>query len=340
MKRYYEKWSYKRRYTSPGKSNEKIETQYPNFYVSSGYFTRTKPQFVSGVGYERPSDSVYHSSIQITGEYKKPIYKVWNSGYVEYTFLRHLYEPAGTEVKVVTENARYYDLNDKLIETIIAEDGTYPNGGVKDGYYWIRKEVYINPPTISGTDSDMGIINRTYTLTYTASHESGCLITEQVDDKTLRMYATAGEQNNLTIPEPIWIGLKNGQHTLTITAAAQDGTNMVTTRKYTFTKREQIIKFTLSEPIRCKDRVSVLTMRLLGNLSKARIKVLACNNAGGTNPVWEDISGNVQTETEYTFKNMVGQMGLNIDVEIQGDTGQGIYLSGIKLKYKEGKDAI
>lgn len=185
-----------------------------------------------------------------------------------------------------------------------------------------------NLPTISGTNSDIGIKNDDFSATYTITDGDNetVTVTEYIDNVKVRSYvATLGATNNFNVNGNTWLKLTNGIHTLKIEAT--DGFN-TDTRVYTFTKSVNKIIVKRSTPIEASTMPTQIIVSVVKTIPyDAIMTVEACNNGFDTNPTWENIdSSSISSHLAYEFKNKVktaGKWGVNIRVTVDRNGGEG-----------------
>ncbi|GHU95045.1 hypothetical protein FACS1894208_07180 [Clostridia bacterium] len=199
-----------------------------------------------------------------------------------------------------------------------------------------RTIVANNPPSISGSDSNLGVKTGAFTQGYTVTDtDSGAVITvvEKIDGVQKRSYtATSGAAQTFTVTADDFIKLSNGTHTLTITATDQYSASA--TRTYTFSRNETQIQVSLVTPFAADampERVAVNVSRVMP--SGATLQVLVCNNGNDASPTWEDCTNQVVSGLLYRFTNTTktaANWGVNIKVTIQrnGATGD-CYITSI-----------
>ncbi|MDR3091446.1 MAG: fibronectin type III domain-containing protein [Clostridiales bacterium] len=165
-----------------------------------------------------------------------------------------------------------------------------------------------NPPSISGSDSNLGTKTGAFTQSYTVTDtDSGATITvvEKIDSTQKRSYtATSGASQTFTVTADDFIRLGNGSHTLTITASDQYGASA--TRTYTFSRSEGQIDVSLASSLPADampERIAMTIQRQIP--SGATFQALACNNGNDASPAWEDITGAVTSGIVYHFANAV-----------------------------------
>lgn len=110
-----------------------------SFYSFSGLSEDITPSNVKvGTVYY---DKIYGGSDTSESYYKKTVKEL----------------PANEDLFVLVPYIRYYRTRSKsttkgtFIETIKAEDGTYPNDGVKEGYWYVKKGLVNKPPVLNLT---------------------------------------------------------------------------------------------------------------------------------------------------------------------------------------------
>lgn len=186
------------------------------------------------------------------------------------------------------------------------------------------RELIINqPPTISGSDGDLGTKSAAFTQSYsvTDAESDAVTVTEKLDGTTLRTYsATLGATNTVTIDAARFLRLTNAQHTITITAADAGGS---TTRTWTFTKsvttatvQFAAAKAATSRPTRCKVFVKYTAP------AGAVLTVQACNNGNDASPTWETITPNQNCTLTNTLKT-ASAWGFNVRVSLDRQDTEG-----------------
>ncbi len=165
--------------------------------------------------------------------------------------------------------------------------------------------IWNRPPTISGTDTDLGVISDPPSLTYSVSDPEGqsFTITEYLDGEVLRTFSgVAGQEYTVTIPTDKWLRTSLAQHTLKVRAT--DSAGQYSERIYTFTRTDDRIVFELDEPFLTDAKANRILVTLDAVIpSGASYIVEACNNAFDASPTWEDITGPVSAGRGYIFTN-------------------------------------
>ncbi|QQE75732.1 DNRLRE domain-containing protein [Brevibacillus composti] len=185
--------------------------------------------------------------------------------------------------------------------------------------------IWNRPPTISGTDTDLGVISDPPSLTYSVSDPEGqsFTITEYLDGEVLRTFSgVAGQEYTVTIPTDKWLRTSLAQHTLKVRAT--DSAGQFSERTYTFTRTDDRIVFELDEPFLTDAKANRVLFTLDGVIpTGATLLVEACNNAFDAAPTWEDITGPVSAGRGYVFQNTTKtatDWGINIRVKIMKGT--------------------
>jgi|GEM_PF-3986931 len=168
--------------------------------------------------------------------------------------------------------------------------------------------IHNRPPTISGSDTNLGTISTPPTVNYSVTDPEGqsFTITEYLNGQQTNSFAgVAGQQYSITIDQDTWLRLALGvQHTIKVRATDSNG--LYSERIFTFTRTETQIIFTLKNPFHCDAK----PLRVLVTLdavipSGATYQVEACNNAYDASPTWEDITGPVSAGRGYIFTNEI-----------------------------------
>ncbi|MED1726213.1 Ig-like domain-containing protein [Brevibacillus parabrevis] len=205
--------------------------------------------------------------------------------------------------------------------------------------------VWNRPPTISGQNGDLGVMEAPPSVNYTVSdpETNPFTVTEKINGQVIRTFAgVAGRQETITIPHELWIRLEPGvQHALTIEASDDQG--MTSTRTYTLTRFVDKIVFSMNYATmkpETKDffTTDVAAKRLLltpsWNLPPGvNLLVEACNNAYDAEPTWEDATIVVKLNRAHLFANeskTAEQWGINFRIKIEKGTAIGsIYVKGV-----------
>ena len=192
-----------------------------------------------------------------------------------------------------------------------------------------RDVINNRPPSINGTDSDLGVQTGAFTHSYIVTDpDSGDTLTviESLNGTQLRQFTTTnGATNTISVNQQTFLALGNGNHVLTITASDQLGNSDA--RRLTFSRNESNIEITLESPRPANDmpvRANVTVIRQIPE--GALFSVEICNNAYDDSPTWEDCTQAVLDTEVYQFQNTTKtaiQWGVNIRVKANrnGATG-------------------
>ena len=194
-----------------------------------------------------------------------------------------------------------------------------------DGCYTISLN---NAPTISGTDSDLGIKDSGFTLEYDVFdvEEDAYTVTEYIDNIKLRSYvATSDSVNSFEVQNATWWGLANGTHTMRIVAT--DGYD-TSERRFTFNKSINELVVQRTTPIESSTMPKTIIVSVVKNIPFGAIfKVEVCNNGFADEPAWEDITNDVINGDKYDFQNTdlkgSAKWGVNIRVTVKRNDAQG-----------------
>lgn len=187
-----------------------------------------------------------------------------------------------------------------------------------DGYYDL---VITNKvPTITGEDGDIGTKKENFVYTYTVADPEGKPLTvaECVDNG--EEVVTANVANNtectLEIDADTFLKLTNGQHTIRISVT--DVVGDTTMRNLTFTKLVDTLTITLKDPRESLVQPKYVLLNIARNIpTGATWLVEVSNNPFDTNPVWEDMTADVEANRAHIFTNTVNaasKKGLNLRV--------------------------
>lgn len=221
--------------------------------------------------------------------------------------------------------------NTDHVLTVWAEDD---QGGKSAEITRTFRVIHNRPPTIDGTDGDLGSKSAPFSQTYTVTEPEGSsfTITEMLNGVTKRTFTgTAGQQESFTITEDEWLRLDLGvQHEIRIRATDSQG--LFSERVYTFTRTETEIVFELNydnpDVVAFFGTLDAKPYRILVTLDAvvpegADYIVEACNNFYDVAPVWEDITNAVKAKRGHIFVNETNsatQWAINIRVTAQRGT--------------------
>lgn len=184
----------------------------------------------------------------------------------------------------------------------------YDQDGAESGYTTSPARTVTNnrAPTISGSDGSIGTFSASFTAqSYTVNDADSDAVTvvETLDGAQLRSYKpTLGQANSLTFSADAWRNIRNGTHTLVITATDPKGATAV--RTWTFIKAQNTLTFTLSTPLPADSQPLRCIVTVLGAWpSGSTLKVEVCNNANDAAPTWEDITSKVLARQKHYFAN-------------------------------------
>lgn len=176
---------------------------------------------------------------------------------------------------------------------------------------------YNTPPTISGSDQNLGAKTAPFTYQYTVTDAQAATQTITVTEKltngtqtiTLRTYtATSGAQNTVDLSS-VWLPLLSGTHVLTITATDSAGGSA--TRKITFSRTVSRIAAARAF------NTDALVQKVFVSLYPATIPADATlhlevtNNPFDTSPVWVDITDKAN-RLVHVFTNTTAAKGYGL----------------------------
>ena len=190
--------------------------------------------------------------------------------------------------------------------------------------------VVINtPPTISGSDSNLGTKTGAFTQPYTvtdADPGQTITVTEKFNGVQKRSYtATSGASNSFSVTATEWREILNGTHTIVITA--DDGNGGTATRTWTFSKSETQIELTLATPMATDAAATKSIMNITRQIPMGTIfTVEACNNGFDASPAWEDITHALVNGSKFFLSNSTkttAKWGFNFRVKINRNGAAG-----------------
>lgn len=182
---------------------------------------------VNVIKFSGKDNEYYYSHNAISG---KTIYEATN------TYYNAITSTYFTEIKeLISEPVVVNEYKGVFIEDVIADEGTYPRSGAKDGY-WYEWDRYANrAPIITGSSTDLGHQNNDFSITYRVSDEDNdeVKVDVMVDGKVIQYPMVKVLDQSHSVP----IRIKDyglGDHTITVTAT--DTSNASASRTYYFTK--------------------------------------------------------------------------------------------------------
>lgn len=207
----------------------------------------------------------------------------------------------------------------------------YDSAGAESANTTSQTRTVVNntPPTISGSDSDLGAKTGAFSQAYTVTDvDSGQTITvvEKIDGVQKRSYtATSGQEYTFNVTADEWVKLSNGSHTLTITAT--DNYGGAATRTYTFSKNETEIEITLATPLPADAMITKAIMSVTRQIpAGAEFAVEVCNNGNDDSPTWEDVTQAVNSGSKFFLSNeekTAENWGFNFRIKVKRNSASG-----------------
>ena len=184
----------------------------------------------------------------------------------------------------------------------------YDSNGAESAYTTSATRTVTNnrAPVISGSNRNLGSFTATgpsYEYNVTDADGHAVTVVEKLDDKTIKSYtATLGQTNTLSIDADTWLKLRNGSHTLTITAT--DARSASVTRTLTFTKAVTAIEFVQTAAMAADDMPTKALVNIQGYFpAGCTLTVWICNNGNDASPTWEDITQKALNGMKHYFTN-------------------------------------
>lgn len=195
-------------------------------------------------------------------------------------------------------------------------------------------------PVITSTSGqsgvDLGEKSATFSIQYAVSDADGDIltITEKVDGvaKKTRESVTSGSEftSECVSDAADFQKLVNGEHTITIEVSDGSDTTVFTA---TFTKGVYQASITLDEPLAVEGDISVAILGIVGHIPEdADLLVEATNNAKDPEPVWQDVTDEVLTETNIVFENHTNTNGTAFNFRItveRGESNEAGYITSV-----------
>jgi hypothetical protein len=203
---------------------------------------------------------------------------------------------------------------------------TAPTGGAETLQYRVRAKDSLNmysgyttsnvigvvnnlPPTITGTDTDLGVFSDTfpgYTYTVNDADSESVSVQEIIDDVIFRTYVpTLAQQQTFALAGLDWAKIQNGTHTVRIVATDSGGAS--TTRTVTFTKSVDTVEF-FTQILDADAKPVAALVNVQGSFPTGCIlTVMAANNANDESPAWQDISGSLGSKAYFTNESKTAE---------------------------------
>ena len=243
------------------------------------------------------------------------------SGYV----LERQYNGGGWAQVYKGINRTHTDQITKGWENVAYRVKAYDSAGAESAYKTSATRTVINntPPTISGTDTDLGAKTGAFDQKYTVTDpDSGQTITvvEKIDGAQKRSYAaTSGQEYTFSVTADEWRKLLNGSHTLTVTAT--DNYGGTATRTYTFSKNDTEIELTLATPLEADDMVTKAIMSITRQIP-AGAEFTVEQRQRRFPHVGGRYAGRHQREQVFPFQRQQDGGGMGIQFPNQGEAEQ------------------
>jgi hypothetical protein len=195
---------------------------------------------------------------------------------------------------------------------------TAPTGGATTLQYRVRAKDALNlysgyatsnvigvvnnlPPTISGTDTDLGVFSDTfigYNYTVNDNDSPSVSVQEIIDDVIFRTFEPPlGQQQSFALEGLDWAKIQNGSHVVRIVATDSEGASA--TRTITFSKDVDTVEF-FTQILNADSKPTAVLVNIQGSFPTGCIlTALATNNANDNNPVWQDISGSLGSKAFF-----------------------------------------
>lgn len=217
---------------------------------------------------------------------------------------------------------------------------TAPTGGAETLQYRVRAKDTLNmysgyaassvigvvnnlPPTITGTDTDLGVFSDTfpgYDYTVDDADSPSVSVQEIIDDVIFRAFTPElGQQQRFSLDGVDWAKIHNGTHTVKIVATDSGGASA--TRTITFTKDVDTVEF-FTQILNADAKPTAALVNVQGSFPTGCIlTVLATNNANDANPVWQDISGSLGSKAYFSNESKTAaSWGVQFHVKLQRGT--------------------
>lgn len=231
-------------------------------------------------------------------------------------------------ITISAEKLQEFKIGEEQTIRIVAEDS---NGSTATLTQTFSRANFA--PVISGTDDDLGNLEKELKYTYSATDVEGDEITGEVyldnhrieDAKTIE----DGKEYTIHLKGLEFLKIPFGKHVLRIVAT--DGNGLTSQRMISFTRIANRLVVQLKEPIETDTfarKVFLVPNWRVAEGAKGKIEV--CNNAFDESPTWEDATSMVKAGLNFNFQNSTrtsDKWGVNARVTIErGEAKQDSYI--------------
>lgn len=181
-----------------------------------------------------------------------------------------------------------------------------------------------NLPTITSDKTGaLGTLTAGFTCHYSVNDADAAdplTVTLKLDSTTLETFtAERGTQYTYSLTGNEWLKITNGTHTFSITVT--DGKDTVKSTA-TFTRACGKASITLSPALSADDMIRFCLLKVKGALPMDTVlKCEVTNNANDPEPVWEDCTVKVKSESAYIFKNKTAENGFAFNFRVSAESG-------------------
>lgn len=216
-----------------------------------------------------------------------------------------------------------------LYETVMVTDAKDT-----DGTYIILSDSTVEETTpliIADKFGSLDVITDKFDITYSVYDTNSRVlgITETLDDTEIRQYAMFTDKDATMTAEIAgvdWLKLSNGWHTFKITAS-----NGVNTGEYsvTFYKNQTSLSVTMIDPLEIDENITNCMIKVVGDIpDDAVIKYEVSNNASDDEPIWENCTEEVKSESVHEFQSEGNSFNFKITIS-RGSSEIGGYITEV-----------
>lgn len=254
----------------------------------------------------------------------------------------------GTTIRTInnaTRNSTYYfDVSASLFSNLAVYSTSTIEITVSDGAlsatrtYTFRKTNTAPVINYSG-NANLGTITSKPTINYSVTDAEGdnITVTERLNGKTLRtITVSSGTSMTVSIPNSSWLAC--GSSTNTIEIYARDSAGGSSNTSITFARAIDRIEV-ITKAIESDTMPTKISLEVGWDTNNASGTVYVCNNGLDSNPTWEDMTDNLDSDNAYSFTNTsktADKWGISVRVIVRkdgGSTGE-VSLYSIKGTYE------